>query len=278
MANSDEKELVAFGTDDIDEPEEDLDLCCPSTLSCCLSTVFCPCTFCGWIKQVNEKEEYVLLNWGEYAGRLTEPGLNFVNPCGISMIRVSTKQIIINIDTAKVLDLRGNPIVVSGVLTYHVVNSKKCALNVQNSHSFISNQALAVMKSVCARYPYQAPSADEEKDVVSLRGDTDEIKGVMVEELQKKVDVAGVEILSFELTDLAYSKEIAQAMLVKQQAEAMIEARMEIVSGAVDIVHNSIEQLEDRGISLSNDEVSRLATNLLIAICGDQNIQPTIGV
>ena len=189
-----------FNTLENDNAAENVNLCCPSTLSCIGATLCFPLVACNFIKQVEEKQEFVVLNFGTYSGRLREPGLQCVNPCGITLLPVSTKQQIINIDTAKVLDKRGSPIVVSGIVSYFVIDSRKAALNVENSYSYISNQALAVMKSVCARYPYEARSNENEDEVVSLRGDTDEVRAVMVEELQRKVGQT-IEILIDSVED-----------------------------------------------------------------------------
>ena len=154
------------------ESESSFNPCCPSSLSCCVGLF---CSFFSlwapwiWCKNVGEGEELILLEWGKYLGRIRESGLKCVNPI-LTARRVSVKQSTSNIPTSKVVDIRGSPIDVSGVVVYKIVDSKKAVLDVENVKTFIANQALAVLKTVCSQYPYET-NEDTNEDI-SLRGET----------------------------------------------------------------------------------------------------------
>jgi regulator of protease activity HflC (stomatin/prohibitin superfamily) len=151
-------------------------------------------------------------------GVVREPGCHCVNPI-LQLNNIPVKQMILNLDTSRVVDVNGNPLIVSGIVTYKVRNSKKAVIDTQNYVEYIRNQALAVMKAICSRYPYQAQEGSNEE---SLQGETEKVKMQMKVELQERMIVAGVEVILFDLTDLNYAPEIASQMLVRQQADAMI--------------------------------------------------------
>lgn len=249
--------------------------CCPSALSCLLGTMCFPLLLCS-CQQLSEKTEAVILTWGKYSGTVKRPGLFVFNPCGTSFRIISTARCVINIETTKVTDANGNPILVSGVVTFHVNDSRKALLDVQDYRLFVENQALSALKMICSKYPYE--NDDEGVDDTSLRGETEVVKNEMKSVLQRKVDVTGVVVDFFELTDLSYAPEIAQAMLVRQQAHATIKARETIVSGAVEITFDALRGLEEKGIVLSSEEKAKLASNLLVTICGESKVQPTINL
>jgi regulator of protease activity HflC (stomatin/prohibitin superfamily) len=168
-----------------------------------------------------------------------------------------------------VADGNGNPIVIAAVVTYQYVDSFKTALNVENAHEFVKTQAMAVLKQVASKYPYESPSGH------SLKAEARAISVEMVQALQTKVEPAGTQILAYELSDLSYAPEIAQAMLVRQQAQALVDARKTVVEGAVEIVDDAIRRLSEKGLALDDRERSRLVSNLLTVICGDSHVQPT---
>ncbi|MES1919469.1 hypothetical protein MHBO_001297 [Bonamia ostreae] len=184
--------------------------CCPSCLSCCLSTV-CPFMWLSSCYVVNEREELVVLNFGNYLGTIKEPGLYLNNPCGTTILRTRTDNKSVDLGDVKVVDSTGSPLVISGVTTYKIVNSRSAALNVHDPHNYVLTQALAVMKIVVSKSTY-----DE------LKINSSSIRSELVRSLQDRVFKAGVRVSNFELTDLSYAKEIAQAMLVRQQAFAMV--------------------------------------------------------
>lgn len=252
-------------------------LMCPGGLSCCLMPLCCavaPCVLpCVAVQTVAVKEEKVLLSWGKYQATLREPGCYCVNPVSLTVKSVSTSKSSVDLHNVKVADGNGNPLLLSGVVTYHVVNSKKATLDVNSFSQFVLTQGTAVMKQVASMYPYESHAGEP-----SLKTEATHLRESLINNLQKRVDVAGVQILNFEFNDLAYSPEIAQVMLVRQQAEAMIDARRVIAAGAVGIVSDTMKGLEEQGIILSEREKVQMASNLVVGICSEGGTVRTINV
>lgn len=220
------------------------------------------------------RQEVVVLSFGRYITTHKRPGINWMHPTGRSLIRISTKDTTLDITKATVVERNGNPIHVSAVVVYKVVDSQKAALDVESHHDFIADQAGAVMKRVCSRYPYE--SADESEHC--LKTEADEITAELVKELQAAVAVAGIEVTMVRLNDLTYAPEIAQAMLMRQQALALIDARKTIVDGAVQIVRDAIDRLGEEGFTLQPTRTEELVANLLVVLCSGEHAQPMIQV
>ena len=241
-------------------------------LSFFLGILFLPLTLLmSWVI-VHPQEEAVVLSWGKLRRLLREPGLYWAVIWGRKVIKITTKKQAIDIPRSVVADGNGNPIVVAGVVTYRFVDSQKAALEVEDAADFVKTQALAVLKQLCSRYPYEATEGE------SLKSEASEIGQEMVALLQQKVAAAGAEVEAFELSDLTYAPEIASAMLVRQQAQALVDARKTIVKGAVEIVSDAVSMLEERKLGIPKDEQPRMISNLLTVICGDSNVQPTMPV
>ena len=260
-----------------DQPEEDK-CCIPCTTP--LSTILSFVPLCWPVLPfgcvpVNEREEQVLLVFGKYHDTIRSPGMHWVNPIGLEKRLVSTKRQNMDVggvtNPIKVADGDGNPVIVSGVVGYRIVNSKSAALDVENARSFVHTQAQTILKQIVSRYPYETTDGTP-----SLKSETYEIGIELCRALQEKSTVAGVLIESFELADLSYAPEIAQVMLVRQQAKAMVDARSVVVDGAVGIVRGACDKLAEAGIELDKKEQSKLVTNLLTVICGDQGAQPVV--
>jgi len=245
---------------------------CPNPLSCCLSSLLLP--WIGGCQVINENEAAVNLVWGQLSSVMVTPGIYCVNPCGLQTFKQSLKQVTVDLKKVKVIDKKGNPLLLSAIVVYRIVDPVKASLEVQNARSFICSMGEAVLKQIAALYPYESGSPSEP----SLKTEASHISQIMVQRLQKKTCPCGVKILDFALTDLSYAPEIAQAMLVRQQAEALIDARTMIVQGAVDIAHSAAKQLGDRGVTMSGSEKARMVSNLMCIICGDANVQPTLNV
>jgi len=266
---------IAYTEDQSVEPDS---CCIPCTtpLSCGLSFLpLCwPVLPFGCVP-VSEKEEQVLLVFGKYHDTIRTPGMHWVNPIGLEKRLVSTKRQNMDVggvsNPIKVADGDGNPVIVSGVVGYRITNSKAAALDVENARGYVHTQAQTILKQVVSRYPYETTDGKP-----SLKSETYEIGIELCRALQEKSSVAGVLIESFELADLSYAPEIAQVMLVRQQAKAMVDARQVVVEGAVGIVRGACEQLGAAGIELDSKEQSKLVTNLLTVICGDQGAQPVV--
>jgi len=243
--------------------------CVPDALSCFLCALGCGCCCCP--QTVTPNAEVVFTLWGKYWGVLREPGCYFVNCC-LSGNTISTKKNVVDLKDVKVADGRGNPLIISGIVTYAIRDSQKAVFGTGNVLEYVNGQALIVIKKTAAMYPY------ESKDGHSLKGEAEKIRLDMVGMLQERVNVSGVHIINFELTDLAYAPEIARNMLVRQQAEALVDARKVIVQGAVEIAHSAILELERKGIKLNEDHTARVVSNLLVTICGESGVQPTMSV
>lgn len=242
-------------------------LCCPHPLSCALSAC-CFCTWLGAIRTIEQNEHAAVLVWGRYVGSINEPGMKILNPVGTELRKVSTARQTMNIQELKVVDARGNPIMISGNIAYQIYSVKKSRVDVVDAHSYIYQQAPMCLRKVASQYSYD-----------DLRGDAGgSVKDSLRVSLQKAVADAGVEVLQFDLTDLSYAPEIAQAMLVKQQAEAMIEARRLITASAVSIACDAADQVKKMGHELSKDTEEQLIKNVLTVICSHNGATPTMAV
>ena len=241
-------------------------------LSLRLGILFFPITLLlSWVI-VHPQEEKVVLIWGKLHKLLHNPGLYWVNIWGRKVLPVSTKRKTLDLARTVVADGNGNPIMIAAVVTYQYVDSIKVALEVEDAYDFVKTQAMAVLKQIASKYPYESPEGH------SLKAEAHAIGKEMVAALQMKVDPAGTKVEAFELSDLSYAPEIAQAMLVRQQAQALVDARKIVVEGATEIVNDAIQQLSDRGLDLPASDRSRLVSNLLTVICGDANVQPTLPI
>mmetsp|Transcript_42626 Transcript_42626/g.84739 ORF Transcript_42626/g.84739 Transcript_42626/m.84739 type:complete len:294 (-) Transcript_42626:294-1175(-) len=237
-------------------------ICCPNILQ-----------VCGWCTQLNQNEQKAVMYWGQYFGTIAQPGLYCLNPWGRELKSVSTKYATLSLKDVKIVDARGNPVIMSGVVTYALVSAKRASLDVDDPVNFIRLQATAAMKQIAARYPYSAGEG-----MPSLQTEGAHLSGELVDILQAKVTVAGAVVHNFELVDLSYAPEIAQVMLVKQQAEALVEARRLIVGAAVDMAVQAITQLESKGTKLSDNARERVTSNLLAVICSHSPANPTVPV
>ena len=246
---------------------------CPNTLSCVLVTMCFP----GWVggcEVVNENESVVNLVWGELSSVITTPGIYCLNPCGLETFKQSLKQVSLDLSKIKVIDRKGNPLLLSAIVVYRIHDPVAASLEVENVVNYVSSMGEAVLKQIAAKYPYE--TSDDSQP--SLKTEATHIAQIMIQSLQTKTNACGVKILDFALTDLSYAPEIAQAMLVRQQAEALIDARTMIVQGAVDIAADAAKQLKDRGVDMDNHEKSRMVSNIMCIICGDANVQPTMNL
>eukprot|EP00729_Bicosta_minor_P001216 gene1216-34751_t len=220
--------------------------------------------------------ETLIFRYGKYESTLTTPGLYWNNFCGREQRVCSTAIQSLDLPAYNgknlvVLDSRGNPLVVSGVVVYHIDDTYKATVATENYRTFIETQSEAVLKSVIGRFPYEAQG-----DAACLQRNGDVVAQALKVELQRQLVVAGVHIRSFSLKEISYAPVIAAAMLKRQQAQAMVEARQTIVAGAVDMTHSAVEQLKERGLKLDDKETGRLVSNLLTVICSESDATPTL--
>mmetsp|Transcript_74474 Transcript_74474/g.125427 ORF Transcript_74474/g.125427 Transcript_74474/m.125427 type:complete len:310 (+) Transcript_74474:51-980(+) len=271
------------------------DYVCPNLLSGALGVLCLPLTLLGGITQINAKQHAAMLYYGKYVGSLQEPGLYCLNPCGLELRRVGTALNTLNMQSVKVLDAKGNPVVLKAVVTYYATSAKKATIDVENPFpsavdnapvlqasgdqpilkvmggSFLELQAAAVLKQVASRFPYEAAPG-----LPSLQTEGAEIALELRHLLQERTGMTGACIVSFDLIDLSYAPEIAQAMLVRQQAEALVDARRLIVQAAVEMTSSAVENMKNTGANIDEQTQQQITTNLLTVICSGASATPTI--
>ncbi|GBG28443.1 Band 7 protein CG42540 [Hondaea fermentalgiana] len=238
-----------------------------SPLATALGCLAFPCTIINGWWVLNPREESISLHFGKLTGHYETPGCHFTNPCGLEMLKVSTSQISVVLNTQRVLDADANPVVVSAVLNYRVVDAAKALLNVERPNAFVETQAAAVVKEVVSRFTY-----DE------LKTQTADINRRCREALQPRVDIAGALVQTCALNELNYAQEIASAMLKKQQARAVVEARNLLVQGAVEISNDAVERLENAQVRMDSHERARLISNLVLVTSGDVTASPVLNL
>jgi hypothetical protein len=215
-------------------------------------------------------EARVLQLLGRYKGTVREDGLRWVNPL-TDRRKVSTR--IRNHETglAKVNDLDGNPIEISAVVVWQVRDTARAVFEVDDFVEFVAFQTEAAVRHIAGSFPYDAAER------TSLRDNADEITGRLSEELRQRVASAGVDIVESRITRLAYAPEIAQAMLRRQQAGAVVAARERIVDGAVGMVQRALDRLDEEDVvELDEERKAAMVSNLLVVLCADRDAQPVV--
>lgn len=262
---------------------------------------------CGF-HVINPNEELVMTFFGKYYGTLKKDGFFFTNPfasgynpASMNVVeqtftvaseggktqtqtsvasgkKISTKTQTLKNDKQKVNDVLGNPVIIGSVVIWRVADPTKAVFNVENYQEFLSIQCDSVIRNIARMYPYDSTEDDgDDKDEKTLRGSSQEIADSMKKELQEKVLEAGLEIKEVRITNLAYSDEIAAAMLQRQQAVAVIAARKKIVEGAVSMVKMAIDQLgEEEIVVLDEERKAQMVSNLLVVLCGNKDAQPIV--
>ncbi len=212
------------------------------------------------------RQAVVLLYWGKFRRTVDTPGFHFASPIGLRKVTVYTRDTVIALPVTTVVEAHGNPIQVSAVVVYRIVDARKAIIDNDNYHAFVQNQASAALKAVCSRFPYE----EEDPSRPDLKSESQVVIGTLTQELQRQVDSAGVRIVLVRLNDLTYAPEIAQSMLLRQQAQAMVDARRTVVRGAVDTVRDALAMLKQAGVPLSPDRRTRLASNLTLLLCAGE--------
>jgi regulator of protease activity HflC (stomatin/prohibitin superfamily) len=188
--------------------------------------------------------------------------------------KISLKAITLNNEKQKINDKLGNPIIIGIVVIWRVVNTAKAVFNVDNYKEFLSIQCDSALRNTVRNYPYDTPGDDNE---LSLRGSSQEVAEKLKEEIQGKVELAGLEVLEARITHLSYAPEIASVMLQRQQASAIIDARQMIVEGAVSMVEMALAKLNDKDIvRLDEERKAAMVSNLLVVLCGNRDVQPVV--
>ena len=268
------------------------------------------------LKVLKPQEALVLTLFGNYIGTLKGEGFYFVNPfctavnpaaqtklnqsgdvkqntvpvaavtnqqvVEMTTKRMSLKIMTLNNNRQKINDCLGNPVEIGIAVTWRIVDTAKAAFNVDNYKEFLSLQCDSALRNIVRIYPYDAaPNVDTTGDGVadegSLRGSSDVVANRIKDEIQQRVEEAGLEVVEARITYLAYAPEIAAMMLQRQQAAAIVDARKLIVDGAVGMVEMALERLNERGtVQLDEERKAAMVSNLLVVLCGNKDAQPVV--
>ncbi len=265
------------------------------------------------LKVLRPQEALVLTLFGKYVGTLKEPGFYFVNPFCTAVNpaaktklnqsgdvksgsnganaaeaaeaanrKISLKIMTLNNNRQKINDCLGNPVEIGIAVTWRIVDTAKAVFNVDNYKEFLSLQCDSALRNIVRIYPYDvAPNVDTTGDGIadegSLRGSSDTVAERIRDEIQKRVNEAGIEVVEARITYLAYAPEIAAVMLQRQQASAIIDARKMIVDGAVGMVEMALERLsENEVVTLDEERKAAMVSNLLVVLCGNHDAQPVV--
>ena len=222
---------------------------------------------------VNPNEARVLQLFGDYAGTANRPGLRWANPF-LTKKRISQRVRSFESAHLKVNDKEGNPIEIGAVVVWKVVDTAEASFEVDNYENYVRVQSEAALRNAATSYPYDS---HDEADVISLRGTTGAVADHLKEEMQQRLQKAGVEVVETRISHLAYAPEIAAAMLQRQQAGAIIAARTRIVEGAVGMVEMALTSLAHKGIvTLDEERKAAMVSNLLVVLCGERAAQPIV--
>jgi regulator of protease activity HflC (stomatin/prohibitin superfamily) len=228
-------------------------------------------TFGGFFL-IHPNESKVFTFLGKYVGSARTAGFFWTNPFAVKK-KVTLRIFNFNSETIKVNDALGNPIEIAAVVVWHVVDSAKALFNVESYQNFVAIQSETAIRQLATHFPYDS----HDKDTESLRANPDEISGKLGSQVQNRLDVAGLHVVEARISHLAYAPEIAQAMLRRQQAEAIIAARRQIVDGAVGMVEMALHSLESQGVvKLDEERKAAMVNNLLVALVSESETQPII--
>lgn len=221
---------------------------------------------------VQPNQTAVLQLFGKYVGTCRDEGLRWTNPF-YSKRPVTLRVHNFESGKLKVNDLEGSPIEIATVVVWQVRDTAEAVFNVDNYEHFVHVQSEAALRQMAASYPYDLHGDSP----IALRSHTGEVNEHLCREIQDRLASAGVKILEARVSHLAYAPEIAQAMLQRQQATAIIAARTKIVEGAVTMVHMAIEQLSERGVvHFDEQRKAAMVANLLVVLCGERGTQPVV--
>lgn len=221
---------------------------------------------------VQPNDSRVLILFGKYTGTVRNSGFWFINPFTVRK-KVSLRIRNFNSQKIKVNDLHGNPIEIGAVVVWRVVDTAKAIFDVENYEQFVDVQSETAIRQLASEYPYDV----DQEDKPSLRGTPQEIAESLKNMLQLRLEIAGVEIIEARISHLAYAPEIAQAMLRRQQAQAIIAARTKIVEGAVGMVEMALKALSEQNIvRLDEDKKATMVNNLMVALVSETEAQPVI--
>ncbi len=233
-----------------------------------LAVLFIACGF--YLLQPNQAAAILL--FGDYQGSDRDTGLRWTWPW-LTKQKISVRIHNITSERLKVNDLRGNPIEIASNVVWRVADTAQALFDVDDYKEFVNIQIESAVRAIGSRYPYD----DFDDAKTTLRGDADVVSDEIKQELQDRVALAGVSIEECRLTHLAYASEIAQAMLRRQQAEAVVAARAKLVEGAVGMVEMALAQLSEKDVvELDDERRAAMVSNLMVVLCSERDTQPVI--
>jgi regulator of protease activity HflC (stomatin/prohibitin superfamily) len=223
---------------------------------------------------VNPNMSRVMVLFGNYRGTVRKPGFWWTNPFTVKN-KLSLRAHNVSSEKIKVNDSVGNPIEIGAVVVWKIHDTAQASFDVEDYVEYVDIQVEAAVRTLASAHPYDEPGGDD--SVVSLRGDRDEVTGELQLALGERLERAGVEVVEARLSHLAYAPEIASVMLQRQQAQAIIAARRQIVEGAVGMVHEALEMLKEGDVvTLDEERKAALVGNLLVVLCGQESAQPIL--
>nr|WP_314940213.1 SPFH domain-containing protein [Corynebacterium durum] len=227
----------------------------------------------GMIKVNSPGHTQVIQLFGRYLGTNRRTGLSLVPPL-TNAKKVSVRVRNFETNEIKVNDLNGNPVVIGAIVVWQVADTAKATFAVEDMEEFIHSQSESALRHVATTHPYDSTDIDT---IPSLSGSTDLVSQELADEVAARVAVAGLEIVETRISALSYAPEIAQAMLQRQQATAIVDARETIVEGAVTMVESALDKLDERDIvDLDSERRASMVSNLLVVLCSDSSTQPVV--
>ena len=223
---------------------------------------------------VNPNDSRVLVLFGDYKGTVKKNGFFWTNPF-YAKKKISLRARNFDSERVKVNDKLGNPIMISVILVWKVSDTYKAAFDVDNYESFVRVQSDSAVRKLAGLYPYD--NFDDDQAEISLRSGMEEVNHTLEEELQERLSISGIEVLEARIGYLAYASEIASAMLKRQQAEAIVAARLKIVEGAVSMVELALNELSKKAIvELDEEKKATMVSNLMVVLCSDKEATPVL--
>jgi len=229
----------------------------------------------GGFFTLQPNEARLLLLFGQYKGTVRQSGFHWVNPFYSHQLRLklSLRARTLTVDKLKVNDKRGNPIDIAAVVVWRVEDTAQAAFDVDDYASYVHTQSETALRHLASAYSYD----DGEENEITLRSNVEAVSQALREELRQRLSKAGVAVDEARLTNLSYAAEIAQAMLRRQQAEAVIAARQKIVHGAVSMVAMALKELAEKDVvQLDDERKAAMVSNLLVVLCGESEVHPVV--
>lgn len=225
---------------------------------------------------VQPNNSRVLLLFGKYVGTIKKNGFYWVNPF-YTKKKISLRASNFDSERLKVNDKLGNPVMISTILVWRVTNTYKAAFDVDNFENFVRVQTDAAVRKLASMYPYDNFADEGHVEDITLRSSVNEVSEALEKEIEERLLIAGIEVLEARIGYLAYAQEIANAMLKRQQATAIVAARHKIVQGAVSMVEMAIEELnKNQVVDLDEERKAAMVSNLMVVLCGDKDASPIV--